>query len=265
MRLKVDGWRIGVTLLAAYVIVGSTMGLINPSGGTETVTVISPPRLVSLPAVVIPVSTVVVGTLDPVEPVGATMVVTVPEVVVVTQTLDDFLDAQFALAEASDVWARVEAGEVGEETRGQFIPTLENAISPGFTELQLATRYMSPEEFRFILELAGWPEEEWDQAYLVARCESPAGLSRRDIVGWLDLLGVGPGFERGLFQIHPMWFAPEAAKVAELNRVLFPEAEFDLWNPVHNAMAALTLWRNGRWAHWECFNQGLAELPEETT
>lgn len=228
----------------SYLTVGATLGIINPGGGTVTETIITPPRIVSAP-ILAP---------ERLEGVGATVVVEVPTVVQVTQTFGDFLDEQFAEANGPALLDMVAAGEAGEAARRLYVPTLTDATF-GFTAQETAVRWVSPAEFELLLKVAGWPEEEWPQAYRVARCESPASLSDGPF-GWLDILAVGPGFERGLFQIHPVWFAPEAAVAAGMNRALFED--FDLFDPFHNMLAALTLWRNGGWSHWECFNQGKA-------
>jgi hypothetical protein len=188
-----------------------------------------------------------------------------PAPTVVTETFVTYLDdlaQRFHAQQALDIFPIIAASEAGEVARGQYVPTLDDPISPGFTTPQLATRWMPPDELRLILQAAGWPEEELDKAYRVARCEAPATLSDGPF-GWLDVLAVGPGYERGLFQLIPAWFNPEAAAAMGMARALF--ADFDLFDPLQNAIAALVLWNGNEaigtglgWTHWECHNQGLA-------
>lgn len=244
MRLSPTILISGVTI--AIAITALVAGFVR--GTPEPVTILQAPRVVSFPA----------ATPAPAPPDVSIAAVDVVEHVTVVETfasyLDD-LDRRFEEQDALDIGPIIEASEAAERARGQYIPTLEDPISPAFSESQLAGRWLSPDELRLIMILAGWPEEELDQAYRVARCESPASLSGGPS-GWLDVIAIGPGLERGVFQFIPAWFAPEAAAAAGLNRALF--AEFDLFDPLQNAIAALVLWRNGGWAHWECFNQGRA-------
>lgn len=86
-----------------------------------------------------------------------------------------------------------------------------------------------------VLRIAGWPESEIPEAISVARCES----------GWRpDALGSHG--ERGLFQIHPM----------NSHRFEVEGVERDPTDPLHNAAAALEIWKLYGWRPWTCQPSG---------
>ncbi len=82
-----------------------------------------------------------------------------------------------------------------------------------------------------VLRVAGWPEDEIPAAVDVVGCESDW---RPDVVGSYG--------ERGLFQIHPM----------HNHRFDRDGRDLDPLDPVHNAVAALAIWKLYGWEPWTC-------------
>ena len=157
--------------------------------------------------------------------------------------------------QTGDVSEILRVAEESEAAIGGYVPTFENPISPAFDLEDLSTRYISKDFFLVVMTKAGWAEPLLEQAWRISRCEARAEYSRGP-VGFLDRLAIGPGFERGIFQIHAMYFNWDAARFAGMSRPLF--LDFDLFDPLQNAIAALFLYEHGGWSHWECYNQGLA-------
>jgi hypothetical protein len=165
------------------------------------------------------------------------------------------LDARWALQpnEGERLWEAATAAASVE--RSDLIPTRESKVSPAFTEEQLVNRYADRATFDAVLRAVGWPEEQLDKAWAVARCEAPSEFTGVGPQGGVDGLAVGPGFELGWFQIHSIHWDAETAKFYGFVPVF---ADFDLLNPLENALAALFLWENGGWGHWQCHNLGRA-------